>query len=78
MRKLSYVIAALAAIVAASTWSAPTKAEMYNGPKEVNGKCFHTGQNGFPQGIGYWADCPKPAAATTPRQPQSTSKRHHS
>ena len=76
MRKISYAVVAISAVVAVSAWSASSKADMWNGPKEQNGKCWQTGQNGYPQGIGYWADCPKPAAAT-PQRP-TTPRKHHS
>jgi hypothetical protein len=75
MRNLKYAVVVLGAIAAIGVWSAPSMADMWNGPKQQNGKCWQTGQNGFPQGIGYWADCPKPAAAPVP---QTTSRRHHS
>jgi hypothetical protein len=75
MRNVKYAVATLGAILAISAWTAPSKADMWNGPKEQNGKCWQTGQNGFPQGIGYWDTCAKPAAAPVH---QPTTRRHHS
>jgi hypothetical protein len=69
MRSLTYAVATLGAILAISAWSAPSKADMWNGAKEQNGKCW---QNSFPQGIGYWGDCAKPAAAPV----HATTARH--
>jgi len=73
MRTWTYAAAAVAALLAITTWSAPSQADMWNGPIQQNGKCWH---GSFPQGIGYWGECAKPAAATVPNRP--TTRRHHS
>jgi hypothetical protein len=71
MRKVTYAVVAIAALVA---WSAPISAQsVNNGPVQQNGKCW---KNQGPQGMGYWQDCPKPAAAPAPTR--QASKGHHS
>ncbi len=67
MRKVIYTVAAIAAILAVGAWSAPSQAEIWNGAIQRDGKCW---SNAFPQGIGYWGKCAKPAAAAVaPRRP---------
>jgi hypothetical protein len=75
MRNWKYAAAAIGAILAVGAWSAPGKAEtgLWNGPVEQNGKCWH---NNGPQGLGYWSECAKPAAAKLPAKP--AGKGHHS
>jgi len=74
MRKMTYAVVAIASVLAVSTWSAPSRADM-NGPIRQNGQCWH---NQGPQGLGYWSECPKPAAATTPTPTRHATKGHHS
>jgi hypothetical protein len=70
MRKFAYAAVAIATIGA---WSVPSQADMWTGPIQQEGKCW---KNSFPQGIGYWTTCAKPAAATVPTR--QVARRHHS
>jgi hypothetical protein len=73
MRKLTYAVAVIGAVFAVSASSTPGRADMWNGPIQRDGKCW---KSSFPQGIGYWGECAKPAAASVPRN--QPIHRHHS
>jgi hypothetical protein len=73
MRNITFVVAATGAAAVMLVWSAPSRADMWNGAREKDGKCW---QNVGPQGSGFWGECPKPAAAVVPARPKA--RRHHS
>ncbi len=57
------VVAAAAALVGAGAAVSMAKAEMNPGPVQDKGLCFTKSSGQDPATFGYWAECPKPAAA---------------
>jgi hypothetical protein len=68
------ILSGAIAIATLVSFTATVQAQLYNGPRQVDGKCWKTGGTGT--GMGYWEACPTTGATANARiaRPAPASK----